>query len=164
MYFGTGNAVLSGLVESKTIMIPFVCNVSLFSNEKSNVTNDTIAGNFSPYLISYLRNRTDDVNLRNVDGLWITTFGGIGNGFGMTTGGLLDKRFGPRVATGVGSVLFRYNICNMLVNNNSNHGVRHFCSFVKYFLHSAIVVIVHLENSQFWLKDAGFNFIVRNLP
>ena len=65
-------------------------------------------GNFAPYLVSYMRNRTDEVGLRNVDGLWITMFGGLGNSFGMTIGGLLDKRFGPRVATAVGSVLFRY--------------------------------------------------------
>ena len=64
-------------------------------------------GNFAPYLVSYMRNRTDEADLRNVDGLWITMFGGLGNSFGMTIGGLLDKRFGPRVATAVGSVLFR---------------------------------------------------------
>ena len=62
------------------------------------------------------------MNLRNVDGLWITTFGGIGNCFGMTTGGLLDKRFGPRVATAVGSGLFRYDyrVAQMQITNHTN--------------------------------------------
>ena len=59
-------------------------------------------------MISYLRNRTDDVSIRNVDGLWITALGGIGNCVGMSGGGILDKRFGPRIATAVGSLVFRY--------------------------------------------------------
>ena len=64
-------------------------------------------GNFSPYLISYLRNRTGEVDLRNVDGLWVISVGAAGNSFGITTGGILDKRFGPRIAIGLGTTIFR---------------------------------------------------------
>lgn len=56
-----------------------------------------ICRNFAPYLISYLRNRTDDVNLRNVDGLWIGSTGSIVNCIGMSVGGMLEKKFGPRI-------------------------------------------------------------------
>ena len=55
-----------------------------------------------------MRNRTDEVNLRNVDGLWVSSIGAIGNFAGLTGGGILDKRFGPRVATAVGGAIFRY--------------------------------------------------------
>ena len=65
-------------------------------------------GNFSPYIISYMRNRTNEVDLRNVDGLWVTSIGAIGNFVGLTGGGILDKRFGPRVATAAGGAIFRY--------------------------------------------------------
>ena len=65
-------------------------------------------GNFTPYIISYLRNRTDDTSLRNVDAMWIITGGAVSNVVGMTSGGLLDKRFGPRIATAVGSIIYRY--------------------------------------------------------
>ena len=56
-----------------------------------------------------MRNRTDEVDLRNVDGLWVTSIGAIGNFVGLTGGGILDKRFGPRVATAAGGAIFRYS-------------------------------------------------------
>ena len=65
-------------------------------------------GNLSPYIISYLRNRTDDTELHNVDIMWVTSIGAVTNCFAMTGGGLLDKIFGPRIATGVGAAIFRY--------------------------------------------------------
>ena len=67
----------------------------------------SFTGNFSPYIVSYLRNRTDDVNIRNVDGIWITSIGTVVSCFGMTGGGLLDKRFGTRIAIAVGATIFR---------------------------------------------------------
>ena len=83
------------------------------------------SGNFSPYIVSYMRNRTDEVSLRNVDGLWVTSIGAIGNFIGLTGGGILDKRFGPRVATASGGVIFRYK------NFQSFHRVE--CSYIYWF-------------------------------
>ena len=54
-----------------------------------------------------MRNRTGEVGLRNVDGLWVISVGAAGNSFGITTGGILDKRFGPRIAVGLGATIFR---------------------------------------------------------
>ena len=63
-----------------------------------------------PYVISYLRNRTDDVNIRNVDGMWMASGSAVSAFAGMTVGGIVDKQFGPRTATGIGVFIFRYNI------------------------------------------------------
>ena len=63
-----------------------------------------------PYVISYLRNRTDDVNIRNVDGMWMASGSAVSSFAGMTVGGIVDKQFGPRIATGIGVFIFRYNI------------------------------------------------------
>ena len=65
-------------------------------------------GNFAPYIISYVRNRTDDTGLRNVDAIWVPSIGAVANCLGMTIGGILTKRFGPRMATAVGCSIFRY--------------------------------------------------------
>ncbi|XP_045201987.2 uncharacterized protein LOC123555424 [Mercenaria mercenaria] len=63
-------------------------------------------GNFAPYFISYLRNRTDDTTVRNIDGLWITSVGSLGNCIGFPIGGLLTHRLGPRLATSFGGLIF----------------------------------------------------------
>ena len=65
-----------------------------------------IPGNFAPYIISYLRNRTDETGLRNVDAIWVNSVGSVLTGVGMTCGGLLDKAFGPRIATTIGAAIF----------------------------------------------------------
>ncbi|KAL4219844.1 hypothetical protein ACF0H5_020255 [Mactra antiquata] len=63
-------------------------------------------GNFSPYIVSYIRNRTDDTSIRNVDSLWIISIGSIGQCIGLSIGGLNAHRFGARIATLIGSVIF----------------------------------------------------------
>lgn len=67
-------------------------------------------GNFAPYFISYIRNRTEDTSVRNINGLWITSFGSLGNCVGFPLGGLLDHRFGPRVATSLGGLVFSVSV------------------------------------------------------
>ncbi|XP_060560281.1 uncharacterized protein LOC132720223 [Ruditapes philippinarum] len=63
-------------------------------------------GNFAPYFISYIRNRTDDTEIRNVDSLWINAAGTVGNCVGLTVGGIFAHLFGARIATLIGSVVF----------------------------------------------------------
>lgn len=65
-----------------------------------------IFGNISLYMISYLRNRTDDQTLSNVDNLWISNTGIIMTPIGMTLGGVLNRCLGVRLATTIGCVLF----------------------------------------------------------
>ncbi|XP_060570539.1 uncharacterized protein LOC132728868 isoform X1 [Ruditapes philippinarum] len=63
-------------------------------------------GNFAPYFISYIRNRTEDTTIRNIDGLWMTSVGSLGNCIGFPIGGLLTNRLGPRFATSLGGFIF----------------------------------------------------------
>ncbi|XP_053380319.1 uncharacterized protein LOC123561696 [Mercenaria mercenaria] len=63
-------------------------------------------GNFSPYYISYIRNRTADTEVKNVDTLWINGAGTVGNCVGLTVGGIFAHRFGARIATFIGSLVF----------------------------------------------------------
>lgn len=65
-----------------------------------------IVGNLSPYVISYLRNRTEDQTLKNVDTFWLYGAGSIGNCLGLTIGGLNAHRFGDKMAVLIGSVVF----------------------------------------------------------
>jgi MFS family permease len=63
-------------------------------------------GNLTPYVISYLRNRTDEHTLRNVDNLWIMNAANLVSPFGMVFGGVLDRRLGVRAATAIGCCIF----------------------------------------------------------
>ncbi|XP_052784635.1 L-lactate transporter-like isoform X2 [Mya arenaria] len=65
-----------------------------------------IFGNISPYMISYLRNRTDEHSLKNVDNLWISNAAALTGPFGMVLGGIMDRKFGVRVSTGIGCLIF----------------------------------------------------------
>ncbi|XP_060593787.1 uncharacterized protein LOC132748238 [Ruditapes philippinarum] len=67
--------------------------------------NFYIFGNVSPYMISYLRNRTSETSLSNTDVLWISNAASIATPFAVTLGGLLDRYLGVRTATGIGCVL-----------------------------------------------------------
>lgn len=59
-------------------------------------------GNLSPYLTSFLKYRTDDSDIRNVDSIWIYALTVIGQGCGMLHGGFLERKLGPRIATLIG--------------------------------------------------------------
>ncbi|KAL4235241.1 hypothetical protein ACF0H5_006879 [Mactra antiquata] len=63
-------------------------------------------GNFSPYIVSYLRNRTEDTTVQNVDVLWFNGMGSIGNCLGLIIGGLNAYKFGDRIAILIGSLVF----------------------------------------------------------
>ncbi|XP_053403163.1 uncharacterized protein LOC123555385 [Mercenaria mercenaria] len=65
-----------------------------------------IFGNISPYMISYLRNRTSEHTLRNEDNLWIANAASLATPFALTIGGLLDRYLGVRIATGAGCVFY----------------------------------------------------------
>lgn len=65
-----------------------------------------IFGNISPYMISYLRNRTNEHSLRNEDSLWIMNAASVAGPFAMTLGGLIDRYLGVRIATGIGCTVF----------------------------------------------------------
>ncbi|XP_053404678.1 uncharacterized protein LOC123553875 isoform X2 [Mercenaria mercenaria] len=63
-------------------------------------------GNISPYMISYLRNRTSEHTLSNVDSLWINNAAQVVTPFAVTIGGLIDRRLGVRIATATGCIIF----------------------------------------------------------
>jgi hypothetical protein len=65
-----------------------------------------LVGNISPYMISYLRNRTSEISLRNTDNLWISNAASLAGPFSLTIGGLLDRYLGVRIATAVGCTLY----------------------------------------------------------
>ncbi|KAL3848576.1 hypothetical protein ACJMK2_019426 [Sinanodonta woodiana] len=63
-------------------------------------------GNFSPYIISYLRYRSGEKDLKNVDSLWVQNVGKVTQCIGMVVGGLIFKKFGVRIAAAVGCTIF----------------------------------------------------------
>ncbi|KAL3848577.1 hypothetical protein ACJMK2_019427 [Sinanodonta woodiana] len=63
-------------------------------------------GNFSPYIISYLRYRVGEKNRSNVDGLWVPNIAKVSQSIGNVVGGLLFTRFGTRISTTVGCAFF----------------------------------------------------------
>ncbi|KAL4220390.1 hypothetical protein ACF0H5_020793 [Mactra antiquata] len=69
-----------------------------------------VLGNFAPYFISYIRNRTDDTAVKNVDALWVTSIGTVGNMFGLSVGGLLAYKFGPKTAIFIGCIIFSTSV------------------------------------------------------
>ncbi|KAL5003931.1 hypothetical protein ScPMuIL_017387 [Solemya velum] len=90
--------------EKKNGKINWYALIVIFGGFLVHLTLGTIYtfGNFSPYIMSYLRNRTDDSEIRNVDGIWIQATMVIGQGAAIAIGGVLDHRFGPRIATIIG--------------------------------------------------------------
>jgi len=64
------------------------------------------AGNISPYMISYLKNRTSEHTLNNEDNIWIMNAATILAPFSMSLGGVLDKKFGVKVTCAIGCFLF----------------------------------------------------------
>ncbi|XP_052783317.1 uncharacterized protein LOC128219536 isoform X2 [Mya arenaria] len=65
-----------------------------------------IFGNISPYMISYLKNRTSEHSLRNEDNIWIMNAATILSPVAMTLGGILDRKWGVKVACSIGCALF----------------------------------------------------------
>ncbi|XP_052217849.1 uncharacterized protein LOC127835450 isoform X2 [Dreissena polymorpha] len=63
-------------------------------------------GNFSPYFVSYYRNRTAETELRNEDSLWLMTATLFGGAIGVSMSGLMVNRFGPRISLILGIVVF----------------------------------------------------------
>lgn len=59
-------------------------------------------GNLNPYLTSFLKYRTADTTIRNVDSIWIYALTVVGQGCGMLHGGFLERKLGPRIATLIG--------------------------------------------------------------
>ncbi|GAB1600913.1 uncharacterized protein LOC115210562 [Argonauta hians] len=68
-------------------------------------------GNLSPYITSYLKYRTNDTNIRNVDSIWIYALTVVGQGCGMLHGGFLERKLGPRVATLIGGWIMSAGVC-----------------------------------------------------
>lgn len=61
----------------------------------------------TPYVTSYMRvNGVSDVSY--AVNTWIISAEATGEGMAMFIGGVLERRFGPRVATFIGCFVFRY--------------------------------------------------------
>lgn len=56
-------------------------------------------GNLLPYLVSYARNRSGPADMKNTEGTYIFSIQVAGLGVGMLVGGILEKRFGPRLVS-----------------------------------------------------------------
>lgn len=59
-------------------------------------------GNISPYIVSYLRDRTKDTEIRYANISWCLTLMVVGQGSTMVVGGLLEKKIGPRLTVMLG--------------------------------------------------------------
>lgn len=62
-------------------------------------------GNLVPYLVSYTRVHSQPSDLRNTDTLYLFALQVGGLGIGMLVGGILDKRYGPRLVSLGGGLL-----------------------------------------------------------
>ncbi|XP_003384209.2 PREDICTED: uncharacterized protein LOC100635474 [Amphimedon queenslandica] len=56
-------------------------------------------GNLLPYLVSYARNHTNQAELKNTQGTYIFSIQVFGLAVGMLAGGVLEKKFGPRLVS-----------------------------------------------------------------
>ncbi|XP_052783111.1 uncharacterized protein LOC128219342 [Mya arenaria] len=63
-------------------------------------------GNISPYIMSYLRNRTQETWLVNTQNSWIMNAAAISAPIGSITGSYIERNHGVRIAVGIGCVLF----------------------------------------------------------
>ncbi|XP_025078696.1 LOW QUALITY PROTEIN: uncharacterized protein LOC112554856 [Pomacea canaliculata] len=59
-------------------------------------------GNLSPYLTSYIRKHSSP-DLQYTDSVWIFAVTGMGQGTSMYFGGVLERRFGPRITVIIGA-------------------------------------------------------------
>ncbi|XP_052785091.1 uncharacterized protein LOC128220649 [Mya arenaria] len=77
-------------------------------------------GNFSPYFVSYLRNRTADSSVQNVDALWVNGIGAFGNLFGMLIAGVVNNMVGPRLTTLLGTFVYCGTVAASYFSVNSS--------------------------------------------
>ena len=68
------------------------------------------SGNLVPYLVSYIRERSRPMDLRYTDGAYLYTCQVIGYGSTVVFGGILEKRFGPRLVTLLAGLFMCFNI------------------------------------------------------
>ena len=68
------------------------------------------SGNLVPYLVSYIRERSRPMDLRYSDGAYLHTCQIIGYGCTVVFGGILEKRFGPRLVTLLAGLFMCVNI------------------------------------------------------
>ena len=68
------------------------------------------SGNLVPYLVSYIRERSHPMDLRYTDGAYLYTCQVIGYGSTVVFGGILEKRFGPRLVTLLAGLFMCVNI------------------------------------------------------
>lgn len=62
-------------------------------------------GNLVPYIVSYVREKSHPDNLRSTDTPYVYACQIAGQGCSMVVGGILEKKFGPRVVTLAGGLL-----------------------------------------------------------
>ena len=67
-------------------------------------------GNLAPYLVSYARKRSSPSDLRTTDAVYVYAFQAAGQGTSMVIGGILEKRFGPRLVTLFGGWLMSLGV------------------------------------------------------
>ncbi|XP_064609243.1 uncharacterized MFS-type transporter YhjX-like [Liolophura sinensis] len=78
-------------------------------------------GNMTPYITSYMRvNGVSDVSY--AVSTWIISAEATGEGLAMFLGGLLERRFGPRVATFIGCFIFSAGVSIAYFTINASFG------------------------------------------
>lgn len=74
-------------------------------------------GNLSPYLTSYIRKHSSP-DLQYTDSVWIFAVTGMGQGTSMYFGGVLERRFGPRITVIIGAWFMRLALMDDIKKNN----------------------------------------------
>ena len=67
-------------------------------------------GNLAPYLVSYARKRSSPSDLRSTEAVYVYACQAAGQGISMVFGGILEKRFGPRLVTLFGGWLMSLGV------------------------------------------------------
>ncbi|XP_067670578.1 L-lactate transporter-like [Haliotis asinina] len=110
-------------------------------------------GNFSPYIISYIRRRSSPSDLRYVDGIWIQACMMIGQGITMFAGGLLERKLGPRITTLIGSWTMSLGVMLSYFAVKSSYIATVFTYGVMFGMGTGIAYPIPLGCAMKWLPN-----------
>ncbi|XP_048247846.1 L-lactate transporter-like [Haliotis rufescens] len=110
-------------------------------------------GNFSPYIISYIRRRSSPSDLRYVDGIWVQACMMIGQGITMFGGGLLERKLGPRITTLIGSWIMSLGVMLSYFAIQNSYIATVFTYGVMFGMGTGIAYPIPLGCAMKWLPD-----------
>jgi MFS family permease len=80
-------------------------------------------GNLVPYIISYARKRSQPASIRYLDATYLLAVQIAGRTFCTVLGGLLEKKFGPRVSTFIGGFLLSSGVLSSFFVIKANYWI-----------------------------------------